>query len=73
MIGSDGKTSVRIQKDLGESAYGYGYILKLDGVNPEAYVDLELLSKGKYWSMTRPTVSESYSKGNRSNTMGPGK
>lgn len=73
LIAPDGKTSVRIQKDLGESAYGYGYILKLDGVNPEAYVDPELLSKGKYWSMTRPTVSESYSKGNRSNTMGPGK
>ena len=61
LIAPDGKTSVRIQKDLGESAYGYAYILKLDGVNPEAYVDSELLSKGKYWSMTRPTVSESYS------------
>lgn len=73
LIAPDGKTSVRIQKDLGESAYGYGYILKLDGANPKAYVDPELLSKGKYWSMTRPTVSESYSKGNRSNTMGPGK
>lgn len=73
LIGPDGKTSVRIQKDLGESAYGYGYILKLDTVNPEAFVDPTLLNKGKYWSLTAPTVSESYSKGNRSNTMGPGK
>lgn len=73
LIGPDGKTSVRIQKDLGESAYGYGYILKLDTVNPEAFVDSTLLAKGKYWSLTAPTVSESYSKGNRSNTMGPGK
>ena len=73
LIAPDGKTSVRIQKDLGESAYGYAYILKLDGVNPEAYVDPTLLAKGKYWSLTAPTVSESYSKGNRSNTMGPGK
>ena len=73
LIGPDGKTSVRIQKDLGESAYGYGYILKLDTVNPEAFVDHTLLAKGKYWSLTAPTVSESYSKGNRSNTMGPGK
>lgn len=73
LIGPDGKTSVRIQKDLGESAYGYGYILKLDTVNPEAFVDPTLLAKGKYWSLTAPTVSESYSKGNRSNTMGPGK
>ena len=24
-----------------------------------------------YWAMSAPTVSESYSKGNRSNTMGP--
>ena len=73
LIGPDGKTSVRIQKDLGESAYGYGYILKLDTVNPKAFVDPTLLKKGKYWSLTAPTVSESYSKGNRSNTMGPGK
>lgn len=73
LIGPDGKTSVRIQKDLGESAYGYGYILKLDTVNPEAFVDPTLLATGKYWSLTAPTVSESYSKGNRSNTMGPGK
>lgn len=73
LIAPDGKTAVRIQKDLGESAYGYGYILKLDTANPEAFVDSALLAKGKYWSLTAPTVSESYSKGNRSNTMGPGK
>ena len=73
LIAPDGKTAVRIQKDLGESAYGYGYILKLDTANPEAFVDPALLVKGKYWSLTAPTVSESYSKGNRSNTMGPGK
>lgn len=73
LIAPDGKTAVRIQKDLGESAYGYGYILKLDTANPAAFVDPALLAKGKYWSLTAPTVSESYSKGNRSNTMGPGK
>lgn len=73
LIAPDGKTAVRIQKDLGESTYGYGYILKLDTANPEAFVDPALLAKGKYWSLTAPTVSESYSKGNRSNTMGPGK
>lgn len=73
LIAPDGKTQVRIQKDLGESAYGYGYILKLTSPNPNAFVDLEMLAKGKYWSMSAPTVSESYSKGNRSNSMGPGK
>lgn len=69
----DGKTSVRIQKDLGESAYGYGYLLRLNSANPDAFIDPEFLTKGKFWSMSAPTVSESYSKGNRSNTMGPGK
>ena len=73
LIAPDGKTQVRVQKDLGESAHGYGYILKLVSPNPNAYVDPAMLAKGKYWSMSAPTVSESYSKGNRSNTMGPGK
>ena len=73
LIAPDGKTQVRVQKDLGESPYGYGYILKLTSPNPNAFVDPEMLAKGKYWSMSAPTVSESYSKGNRSNSMGPGK
>ena len=73
LIAPDGKTQVRIQKDLGESPYGYAYLLKITNPNPNAFVDPEMLAKGKYWSMTAPTVSESYSKGNRSNSMGPGK
>ena len=73
LVAPDGKTTVRIQKDLGESPYGYGYLLKLTSPNPNAVVNPELLAKGMYWSMSAPTVSESYSKGNRSNTMGPGK
>lgn len=73
LIAPDGKTQVRVQKDLGESAYGYGYILKLTSPNPNAFIDPAMLAKGKYWSMSAPTVSESYSKGNRSNSMGPGK
>lgn len=73
LIAPDGMTQVRIQKDLGESPYGYGYILKLTSPNPEAFVNPAFLKKGVYWSMSAPTVSESYSKGNRSNVMGPGK
>lgn len=73
LIGPDGKTQLRIQKDLGESPYGYAYLVKLTNPNPNAFVDPEMLAKGKYWSMSAPTVSESYSKGNRSNSMGPGK
>lgn len=73
LVAPDGITTVRIQKDLGESAYGYAYILKLDSADPNAFIDSALLEKGKYWSLSAPTVSESYSKGNRSNSMGPGK
>lgn len=73
LIAPDGHTAVRIQKDLGESPFGYGYLLKLVSPNPNAYVDPSMLAVGKYWSMSAPTVSESYSKGNRSNSMGPGK
>lgn len=72
LIAPDGRTQVRIQKDLGESPYGYAYLLKLTNPNPNAIVDPEMLLKGKYWSMSAPTVSESYSKGNRSNSMSPG-
>lgn len=73
LIAPDGMTQVRVQKDLGESPYGYGYLLKLTSPNPNAFIDHDMLAKGKYWSMSAPTVSESYSKGNRSNSMGPGK
>ena len=73
LIAPDGITQVRIQKDLGESHYGYGYILKLVSPNPDAYIDASFLKPGVYWSMSAPTVSESYSKGNRSNVMGTGK
>lgn len=74
LIAPDGHTQVRIMKDLGEGAHGgYLYRLKLTSPNPNTYCDLDNLVVGKYWSMTAPTISESYSKGNRSNVMGPGK
>lgn len=69
----DGHTQVRIQRDLGESPYGYGYQVRLLNPNPEAVIDPANLEIGLYWSMGSPLVSESYSKGNRSNTMGPGR
>lgn len=73
LIGPDGVTQLRIMKDLGPSANGYKYLVRLTTPNPNAYVDADLLKAGKYWSMTAPTISESRSKGNRSNVMGPGK
>ena len=74
LIAPDGKTRVRIQKDLGPSAHGYGYVLRLLSVDPTEFVDITTnLQKGMYWSMTAPTVSESYSKGNRTVSVAPGK
>ena len=73
LLAPDGQTQVRIMKDLGASPYGFKYLLKLTSPNPNLYVDPSMLAKGKYWSMTAPTITESYSKGNRSNSMGPGK
>lgn len=74
LIAPDGITQVRIMKDLGEGTHGgYLYRLKLTTPDPNAFVDPDNLAVGKYWSMTAPTISESYSKGNRSNVMGPGK
>ena len=73
LVAPDGYTQVRIQKDLGESAHGYAYLVRLLDPNPNAELDAAFVEAGKYWSMSAPTVSESYSKGNRSNTMGPGK
>lgn len=73
LMGPDG-THVRIMKDLGPGSHGgYLYRLKLTTPDPNRFVDPDTLAKGVYWSMTAPTVSESRSKGNRSNAMGPGK
>lgn len=74
LIGPDGTTGVRIMRDLGEGTHGgFRYQLKLTSPNPNSYVNPELLQVGKYWSLTAPTISASYSKGNRMNSMGPGK
>lgn len=75
LIAPDGVTQVRIMKDLGKGAHGgYLYRLRIANPNPNAYVDVaKNLAVGKSWSLTAPTIPESYSKGNRTNTMGPGK
>ena len=74
LIAPDGVTQVRIMKDMGPGSHGgYVYRLKLTSPNPNAFVDPEHLVAGKYWTLTAPTIPESYSKGNRSNVMGPGK
>ena len=74
LIAPDGHTQVRIMKDLGPGAHGgYVYRLKLTNPDPNAFVAVANLAKGMYWGMTAPTIPQSYSKGNRSNVMGPGK
>ena len=73
LIAPDGVTQVRVMKDLGPGAHGgYLYRLKLTNPNPNFYISPDNLKVGKYWSLTAPTISQSYSKGNRSNVMGPG-
>uniref|UniRef100_A0AAU8MJC3 Major capsid protein n=1 Tax=Geladintestivirus 1 TaxID=3233133 RepID=A0AAU8MJC3_9CAUD len=74
LVGPDGRIQVRIMKDLGAGPNGgYVYRLKITSPNPTLAIDDDFLKPGVYWSMTAPTISESYSKGNRSNVMGPGK
>ena len=72
VMAPDGQTGLRIMKDLGETTKGYKYLLKLTTPDPTAIIDMSAYV-GMYFSMTAPTITESYSKGNRSNVMGPGK
>lgn len=65
-------TQVRIQADLGESPYGYAYLVRLIVADPKKFVNPANLKKGKYWSLGAPIVSESFSKGNRTNVQGYG-
>ena len=70
LIAPDGMTQVRIMKDLGPGAHGgYLYRLQITSPNPNAFVDPDLLAAGKYWTLSAPTIPESYSKGNRSNVI----
>ena len=75
LIAPDGVTQVRIMKDLGHGSHGgYLYRLRITNPNPNAYVNVaQNLGVGMFWSLTAPTIPESFSKGNRTNTMGPGK
>lgn len=75
LIAPDGVTQVRIMKDLGHGSHGgYLYRLRITNPNPNAYVNVaQNLGAGMFWSLTAPTIPESLSKGNRTNTMGPGK
>lgn len=73
LLAPDGMTAVRVMKDCGLGTHGgYKYLLRIKNPNPAAFVDPSFLKAGMYWSMTAPTISESYSKGNKSVSMGPG-
>lgn len=73
LVAPDGNTYVRIMKDCGKSAYGFKYILRIKDATADSFIDPENLIAGKFWSLTAPTIPLSFSKGNRSNSMGPGK
>lgn len=72
LIAPDGITAVRVMKYHGKDNKGHRYTLKLKNPDPSSYVDPSLFTVGKYWSMTAPTVSLSFSKGNKANAMAPG-
>lgn len=74
LIAPDGETQVRImEKPVRQSDGSYKYVLQLKGNNPAAYCALTNLATGKHWTLTAPTVSESFSRGNTSNVMAPGR
>lgn len=72
LMSPDG-TTVRIMRDMGPGTHGgHKYALRIKNPDKSAYVDPENFEKGKYWCMLSPSIPESYSKGNKSNVMGPG-
>lgn len=72
LMSPDG-TTVRIMRDMGPGKHGgHLYALRIKNPDKSAYVDPENFEKGKYWCMLSPSIPESYSKGNKSNVMGPG-
>ena len=73
LLAPDGKTAVRVMRDHGAGNHG-GHLYSLQLKNPDksAYIDPANFEKGKYWCMLAPSIPESYSKGNKTNVMGPG-
>ncbi len=65
---------VRLQKKAEKLANGkYKYTMVIVGSNPNEFVSLANFTSGQAWVMSAPTVAASKSKGNRSNSMSPGK
>lgn len=64
LIAPDGVTQVRIMKDLGHGSHGgYLYRLRITNPNPNAYVNVaQNLGAGMFWSLTAPTIPESFSR-----------
>ena len=73
LMAPDG-TQCRVMRDMGKGEHGgHKFALRIKNPDPTAYVDPSNFEKGKYWCMTAPTIPESYSKGNKSNVMAPGR
>lgn len=74
LIAPDGKTQARImEKPKRQSDGSWKYVLQLKSSDPAAYCPLSNLVTGKSWGLTAPTVAESFSRGNSSNVMAPGR
>lgn len=73
IIGPNGEDRCRIMEAPVKDQFGYRYTLVNKNPDPNAYIDPAQFAVGAWWSMTAPSVPESYSRGNRSNVMAPGK
>lgn len=73
LIGPDGETRARIMEKPIADGPGYLYTLQCKNPDPNFEVDPELLKEGAWWTLTTPTIPESFSKGNRATSMTPTK
>lgn len=66
-------TQYRIMGEPSRSGDNYTYELEMKTTNATDYCAFSNLTAGNHWVMITPTVPESKSRGNRSNSMAPGR
>lgn len=72
LLAPDKQTQVQIHGEPKAVADGYLYTVQLKTISNTESCDLSNLVAGKSWVITAPNVTESGSRGNRSNVQGPG-
>lgn len=71
LLAKDGITQARVLS-YEKATVGYRYALTLKNTDPTAFCDIANLQPGAFWVMLPAKVSESGSRGNKSNIMGKG-